>query len=737
MEYFSRYLYPRTLKSQSPFLSPDGLFRLLTYLLTGIGFAMLALARQWSIWAIILFTVPYLLALTRRFGRNPRLTIRQAKFLTWLYLLFFGLDLFYLSRSFVQAALHLILFVQLVKIYQPKKDRDYFHLILLSFLEVLAASSLTIDLSFLLFFLLYAFLCIWCLMLFQFRRAQQTAGPIFPPGKDDSEKTFQAETWRGADRRAKQVIFAMGFVGALILISATFVGTALFFCLPRFGAGYFSRSVRPSSVLSGFSDHIRLGAIGTIQLDSSVVMRIRLVGTGSAPPEVKWRGITLDYFDGKSWLKSPLRRTLPLQGQNEYWLSQSQQTAPSLRYQVLLEPSSSGYLFTLNRTRRLKTTFSPVFWDPADNSLSGPPHPFRRVAYEAECAVSESVPASGLNRLTDQEQHRYLQLPSLDSRVARLAREISYEAASELDLARKVEEYLRSHYRYSLEEAQILHPQPLESFLFETKRGHCEYFATAMVVLLRHLGVPSRIVNGFRGGEYNEISGDLVVRARAAHSWVEIFTPRDGWSSFDPTPPSLDEARSASVFRTIDNYLDALDLFWAEWILGYDSQGQASLFKGLQESANDWAAASQDFLFHISKALGRKFGHFVQLPEKRPGFIRMFQAMAVLVAGSLALLVWFEWRRRRKPNGKQTVNDQEATAIQLYASFLRVLGHRNRTKAEYLTPNEFAATFSQEKIGPQVREITSIYNRLRYGSEGPGQELVQRAAVLLHEIQKG
>jgi len=101
-----------------------------------------------------------------------------------------------------------------------------------------------------------------------------------------------------------------------------------------------------------------------------------------------------------------------------------------------------------------------------------------------------------------------------------------------------------------------------------------------MVVLLRRLGVPSRIVNGFRGGDYNEIAGDIVIRGRDAHSWVEAYMSDSGWVSFDPTPSAVDESQRAFIIKTFNNYLDALELFWAEWVLGYDDMVQVSLFIG-------------------------------------------------------------------------------------------------------------------------------------------------------------
>jgi len=719
-------------------MSLERLFHLLTYLLVGIGFAMLALSRQLSLWVIAFFVIPYLLAFTRRFGREDWLTVRQGHILTWLYVPFFLLDTILLSRSFVIAALHLILFVQLMKIYQPKRDRDYFYLIVLSFLEVLAASSLTVELSFLFFFLIYAFLCICCLIVFEFKRASMaiTSRLGQEGGKEDKIEDCEGEASELNDREAFQAVPYIGFLGVIILVSASALGAALFFALPRFGSGTFHRTIQSSQTLSGFSDHIRLGGIGSIQLDSSVVMRIRLSENSTSLRNALWRGLTLDFFDGKGWSKSGNKRTIALRGSGDYPLTQWSGRGTWISYQVLMEPSTTGYLFALDRIQRLRVNAAPVIWDPADDSLSAPPHPFRRLVYQAESLLPDAYGSQSLSVLTDEERRRYLQLPSLDARVAALAKEISSSATDEPTLARKTEKYLQDNYRYTLEEAQIRNPQPLESFLFETRKGHCEYFATAMVVLLRNLGVPSRIVNGFRGGDFNEIAGDLVVRARTAHSWVEVFIPDSGWSSFDPTPAAVEGPQQTRLFKTLNNYLDALDLFWGEWILGYDSLVQTSLFRGLEESASNWARLVQNVSYQWIWQLSEKLFQLTLMPWRSIRFTRPSWVILLLMLCAAMIGCTLRFARRMGQYEAAKHNRQTAAAIQLYTALSSLLKSLGRPKSEYLTPNEFAATFAQEAIGHQVREITTIYNLLRFGSETSSQAQIQHAYQLLDEIKE-
>ena len=124
----------------------------------------------------------------------------------------------------------------------------------------------------------------------------------------------------------------------------------------------------------------------------------------------------------------------------------------------------------------------------------------------------------------------YLQLPAIDLRISRLAEQITASAPSNYEKALAIEQYLRAHFGYTLDLGRVRPQDPLAYFLFERKEGHCEYFASSMAVMLRTLGIPSRIVNGFRGGEFNDLTGQYVVRASNAHSWVEAYFPAPGGS---------------------------------------------------------------------------------------------------------------------------------------------------------------------------------------------------------------
>jgi hypothetical protein len=180
-------------------------------------------------------------------------------------------------------------------------------------------------------------------------------------------------------------------------------------------------------------------------------------------------------------------------------------------------------------------------------------------------------------------RERYLRIPSLDPRIPELAQSMTAAATSDLGRARALEQGLRTGYGYTLELPQQESKDPLADFLFTRRKGHCEYFASAMAVMLRNLGIPARLATGFQMGEYNPISDLWLVRASDAHSWVEAWIPGHGWTTFDPTPPDL-SSHALTLFSKLGLYLDAAETFWQQWVVGYDPNHQGTLADRIQQA---------------------------------------------------------------------------------------------------------------------------------------------------------
>ena len=169
-----------------------------------------------------------------------------------------------------------------------------------------------------------------------------------------------------------------------------------------------------------------------------------------------------------------------------------------------------------------------------------------------------------------------------------------------------LENYLRSHFAYTLNLTGKPGEDPLAHFLFETRAGHCEYFASAMAIMLRTLGIPTREVNGFLPGEYNDLGGDYIVRASDAHSWVEVYFPGTGWMTFDPTPPGA-EMPKADFFSRLGQYMDWFELTWNEWVINYDFIHQILLAQNMQRSTRNRGRRLRDLGSRTQQIKGRKW----------------------------------------------------------------------------------------------------------------------------------
>src|SRR5439155_17064620 len=193
----------------------------------------------------------------------------------------------------------------------------------------------------------------------------------------------------------------------------------------------------------------------------------------------------------------------------------------------------------------------------------------------------------------------YLQLPEIDPRIPELARTATARAMTPYDKAVALETFLKTKFAYTLNLTGNPGKDPLADFLFETRAGHCEYFASSMTVMLRTLGIPSREVNGFLPGEFNELGGDYIVRASDAHSSVEAYFPGSGWIVFDPTPDAPIVA--TSFFSRFSQIADWAELAWNDWVISYDFAHQAALAQGFQVKSRNWREFGVPWLSKVQR----------------------------------------------------------------------------------------------------------------------------------------
>jgi hypothetical protein len=595
---------------QIPAPTPERVFRLSLFFLLLISVSIVATTGKLDVFSSVVAVFAVMCKGVRLWlGRPAELRARPATFLVIAYLGFFPLDVFIFSRSFVAnsanpplfAALvgvvHFLLFVMVVRLYSATTDRDALFLAMLSFAGVLAAAVLTVDTTFLLFFFLYLIFAVSTFVSMELRRAGR--GAITPP-------------WSPAQQaRERRFARALGLAVMSVAAGAILLGGVLFFIFPRVTAGNLGRTSFNPPLGTGFTDDVELGQIGELKKNSTVVMRVETghpVGYGP----LRWRGNALASFDGRRWTSSE-RYHQALAPAADGWIDvaevKSSGNVPGLLYTVVLEPMSTDVIFVPGAPLKVRGNFSGqassmygtvrnsyLFRDGA-GTLFNPFHNYTAIRYSGFSRLPElDVPKlrAASTDYPDAISDTYLQLPTLDERIGNLARQIAAGAPTPYDKARAIQNYLRSsRFRYTLVLTGKPGDDPLPHFLFETRAGHCEYFASSMAVMLRTLGVPTREVNGFLPGEYNDLGGDYIVRASDAHSWVEVFFPGNGWIVFDPTPEGPDDG--GGILSRLGKYMDFLELTWNDWVISYDFGHQAMLTQSLQRGSRTWMEAGRDW----------------------------------------------------------------------------------------------------------------------------------------------
>jgi transglutaminase-like putative cysteine protease len=665
-------------------------------------------------------------------GNPPELKHSVATRLVVLYVFFFFIDLFFVSRllaadvpnpglySALLAVVHFLLFVTLVRFYSVTTDRDALFLSMLAFAGVLASAIFTVDTSFLAFFVVFLVFAVAVFVGLEIRRAAN--GAIFPAVNVDHPRE------RNFNR-------ALSLAALTVSLGAVVLGSVLFLVFPRFSAGYFARTGLQPSLMSGFTDNVELGQIGEIKKNTSVVMRVQ-TGAPVNYPLLRWRGIALTNFDGRRWYSPESRRRTKTPESNG-WIAVTSgkelEGRPSVQVQfiTLLQPLASDTLFGPAQVMALRGNFSGeagtydgsvrrsfVSVD-ATGSIYNPSHNFSQIRYEGVSILPVARPAqarmAGTN-YPEEIRETYLQLPpKLDRRVPELARKITSDADNPYDQALTMESYFRTNYAYTLNLTGKPGADPLAHFLFDTKAGHCEYFATAMAVMLRTLGIPSREVNGFLPGEYNDVGGDYIVRASDAHSWVEAYFPGTGWLTFDPTPPSNDEA--TGLLSRLELYIDWFQLTWNEWVINYDFSHQISLARSVGQTSTDWKKKWRGEFQRLQDHGMERLTEW----QQAHGLLRFVFPVVLVLALVLLRLGWlrsfcrwlqFAWMGKM-PEAERS-NPQMAS--RLYAELLRLLEKRGFVRRETQTPREFAQSFAlQGGLAPTVREFTDLYVQSRFG----------------------
>ena len=642
---------------------------LLAGLLGPLGLALIATALGLSWW---------------RTGSGRRMT-RLDRLLVLLGAGAATIHLVYVAQSPLDGFVYLLLLLILLRLFTARSLGDLRDAGLLSFFMLVASASVTFGVGLLFTFVGFLVLGTWMLMLHHV--------------VSESERAEQDPVTPG--------LFRISVVGSLAAILIT---ASLFFIIPRVGQASLPIRAELRRMITGFTSQVELGAIGEIETDTTVVMRVSFPDLGAAPadlPGLRWRGIALDQFDGRGWTASrPERRALRAGGSGVIRVAAPRGTGRPLTQEIFLEPIGTDVIFAMPRVLTVRLGGPGLLVD--DTGGLSVTTPAARLHYTVESEPEQIGRRSAAARPLDAAaRERYLQLPLLSERIPALAQRLSAGSASDHERARRLTDFLTREFRYSLTQTQTARTDPLEDFLFVRRSGNCEYFATALTVMLRTVGVPARVVNGFQRGEWNPYGEYFAVRLSDAHSWVEAWVDGAGWLTFDASPRA-ETASAAGGWLAL--HLDALRMRWYRYVVNWSLKDQVDLASAIRHTARAWR------------------------PEW-PGLGAWDGARTPIIVSFVLIGAVVAWRLGRAGIVRRGVGRRAAPDF--YRRALRLLARRGIRLDRRETAREFWARVQTEApaCGAALGTLTLTYERVRFGSATLGPHDVAAIADSLSALR--
>jgi transglutaminase-like putative cysteine protease len=485
--------------------------------------------------------------------------------------------------------------------------------------------------------------------------------------------------------------------GARLLAYAAPLAIVMWVFFPRIATPFWAVPIDTSRAATGISDTMSPGDISSLSLSDAVAFRVSFDGDFPKARDRYFRGLVLTRFNGRTWTTNEPSRS-------PFARDQIEARGEPVYYDIMMEPTQQQWVFALDMP--IGWEFEGTFMGPQQQlSRSTPIN--QRVAYSVTSYTDFRVG----RELSEMYRNRYTELPeSSNPRTATLARSMRDEAGSDRAFVDAVLNMLHEQEFYYTLEPPPLGNNPVDRFLFDTRRGFCEHYASAFSVMMRSVGVPARIVLGYHGGTINPLGGHLTVRQSDAHAWTEVWIDGIGWHRVDPTaavaPERVEFGAGDAAFEGIgENWgfsaparwvhqatlaWDMLNTKWNEWVLGYGPDTQESFMRWLGMHEPTW----------------------------RKMLLTLLTLVIALIMGVSLLLVL---RYRRPPKDE---------AARLYARFVRKTGVEPRTGE---TARVFALRAAQSGTvsAKSVEAVTEAYLDARYGGIEAAQEKLQAAVSAL------
>lgn len=636
-----------------------------------------------------------------------------------------------LLAEFLDAGVDFLLLLIVQRFFNRQRAREHLQLLMLSTLMMIVAAVINTGLNYPI--LLGGFLLVSTMTLIvnHLLAEGERLGPRVAVGIARAGMGRLNLLWRAAGGVA-----AMAALGGLLVFA--------FF--PRWGAGVFLRGAMAREAQSGFSGEVQLGQFGRIKSDATVTARLEIQGEHPTPKRLTWhlRGSSFDVYEGGRWRHGPRAEATPLEAVGGFSMLAPEgeplarrrmdvarprdrwgyeavaipgfaASTQTVRARVILEDLGVDVLFAAseplgarviargplerratvrggkNRELRVDKPPGPIMYEFLSRPIGPSPG-------ELEAVGEPEVPP---------ELRPFLQRSdALSDDIRNLARSITEGATTRHAKTQAVLEHL-STFRYTLDlepSQRVLEgADPVEGFVFDTQAGHCEYFATAMAVLLREVGVPTRLVNGYYGAHYNEMGEFYAVRQADAHSWVEVHFGPLGWVTFDPTPPAGRLAGDdAPLWGPMTQAVDAMRNAYLEYVIDYDLGKQLSLLRNLG------------------------------LSERGSGHRSVVAWRGILVWGGALVGIVLLIRPLRRPSGPKAPPE-----VRIYEDLLARLAAKGHHPTPSESPSRFAARLRREDVaGAEAFEgFTRYYEAARFGpSPADLAPLVAAARVVKSKI---
>jgi protein-glutamine gamma-glutamyltransferase len=623
--------------------------RRLSWVLIGLIVAVAPHATHLPPWLLSMIAVAVIwrIAVELRDWRLPGRLLRTAVALMAM----FGVLAMYRTLNGLEAGTALLAVMAAVKLMETRTVRDLSVLIFLSYFLLFAA--FLYDQS--LLKLPYMMLAAWLL----------TATLL---------RIHEAE----ATLRVKDALASTG----KMLLQALPVAAVLFVFFPRLPGQFWALPARESA-RTGLSDEMTPGDVSELTISGAIAFRVRFEGAAPPPAERYWRGPVLHDFDGRTWRR--------LRGR--FYPSQDVITeGPTYRYRVTLEPHQQRWLFALDtvtdwspKARAFKTfDFQLVTSEPVSSPVS------YTLQSHTHYRTDETLPKSV--ELTDKQLVR-----NRNPRAQALAQELRASSGSDGAYIQALLRKFRVEEFYYTLQPPTLSADSVDDFLFNTRQGFCEHFASAFTMMVRAAGIPARVVTGYQGGEFNPLGGYWIVRQSDAHAWSEVWLQDRGWVRIDPTAAvaperierglefAMDDSepvpgrflRRSELLMQLRNAWDAANTFWNDRVVEFDDDQQRALLQRFGMKEPDWRTVGLLLVF-------------------------VFMTFFATLAGYLA------WRYGRRPT--------DAVA-RVYDRVCRRLGHRSLPRNSYEGPRDYfdRVALARPDIAAQLRAFAAIYLAMRYG----------------------